>query len=479
MNEEQELKEFPSHIRITSYSDWPYSILINNNGSIDGDGFAFELLKLLVRKFNFTYTIVPPAEDIIGDQKSDEMDTTFLMKRPGTSSSGSGLLAPFTEQVWILIFISLLIVGPTIYLMILLRSKFAKDEQAEKFTFLTCMWFVYGALLKQGTTFSPIGDSTRLVFATWWIFITILTSYYTANLTAFLTLSKFTLAINSLDELVNYRYSWFIINGRSVQTLLHYNDPEVEALTKSRNWGYGYLYNDYNMTYKSMLKYARDGKVFIADRILAQMAIFEDYKNKTLEGIIEEKRCAYVISESNVLPKRRGFGLPTRSPIQKFINSEMTAAIEGGLVKHFKLEKLPEAQICPLNLKSKERRLKISDLWMTYKVVFAGMGVSIIVFLIEFFSRLIRKCVESNAFVKYTSGKIKNIDASPESWNYIKESTNFWIRTPPPMYQLHEEISRKTYSINGRDYYVINEESGDRRLIPIRTSSAYLFQYIH
>jgi ionotropic glutamate receptor len=65
----------------------------------------------------------------------------------------------------------------------------------------------------------------------------------------------------------------------------------------------------------------------------------------------------------------------------------MTAAVEGGLVKHFKLEKLPEAQICPLNLKSKERRLKISDLWMTYKVVFAGMGVSIIVFILEFFSR--------------------------------------------------------------------------------------------
>lgn len=65
----------------------------------------------------------------------------------------------------------------------------------------------------------------------------------------------------------------------------------------------------------------------------------------------------------------------------------MIAAVEGGLVKHFKLEKLPGAQICPLNLKSTGRRLKVSDLWMTYKVVFAGMGVGVVVFILELFSR--------------------------------------------------------------------------------------------
>lgn len=47
-----------------------------------------------------------------------------------------------------------------------------------------------------------ISDSTRLLFATWWIFITILTSFYTANLTAFLTLSQFTLPINDVEDIV-------------------------------------------------------------------------------------------------------------------------------------------------------------------------------------------------------------------------------------------------------------------------------------
>lgn len=51
----------------------------------------------------------------------DEMDTTFLMKRPAVSSSGSGLLAPFSTKVWLYILLSLLVVGPTIFIFITLR----------------------------------------------------------------------------------------------------------------------------------------------------------------------------------------------------------------------------------------------------------------------------------------------------------------------------------------------------------------------
>lgn len=51
-------------------------------------------------------------------------------------------------------------------------------------------------------------DSSRLLFATWWIFITILTAFYTANLTAFLTLSQFTLPISKPEDIGTKKYSW-------------------------------------------------------------------------------------------------------------------------------------------------------------------------------------------------------------------------------------------------------------------------------
>lgn len=60
-------------------------------------------------------------------------------------------------------------------------------------------------------------DSTRLLFATWWIFITILTSFYTANLTAFLTLSKFTLPFNTYKDILKAQKQFVTSRGGGVE----------------------------------------------------------------------------------------------------------------------------------------------------------------------------------------------------------------------------------------------------------------------
>lgn len=127
----------------------------------------------------------------------------MVMKRPPSSADGSGLMAPFTKSVWLLILLSLLTVGPLIYFLIVLRRKLTNDRTQQTYPMPHCLWFVYGALMKQGSTLAPVASSTRVIFATWWIFITILTSFYTANLTAFLTLSKFTLPIKKMDDLIS------------------------------------------------------------------------------------------------------------------------------------------------------------------------------------------------------------------------------------------------------------------------------------
>lgn len=86
----------------------------------------------------------------------DEGEWVMLMKRPIISATGTGLLAPFTLNVWILILVSLLVVGPLIYCIIILRFKITGDTEQRMYALPHCMWFVYGALLKQGSTLSPI-----------------------------------------------------------------------------------------------------------------------------------------------------------------------------------------------------------------------------------------------------------------------------------------------------------------------------------
>jgi glutamate receptor, ionotropic, invertebrate len=85
----------------------------------------------------------------------DEGEWMIVMIRPSESASGSGLLAPFDQNVWMLILVSLLAVGPIIYLLIIVRYKLTKDKEQKAYTLPHCVWFVYGALMKQGSTLSP------------------------------------------------------------------------------------------------------------------------------------------------------------------------------------------------------------------------------------------------------------------------------------------------------------------------------------
>lgn len=86
----------------------------------------------------------------------DEGNWIMIMNRPGESATGSGLLAPFDRDVWLLILLSLLTVGPSIYGLIIIRMKLTRDKSQQIYPLPHCVWFVYGALMKQGSTLSPL-----------------------------------------------------------------------------------------------------------------------------------------------------------------------------------------------------------------------------------------------------------------------------------------------------------------------------------
>lgn len=63
-------------------------------------------------------------------------------------------------------------------------------------------------------------DTTRVLFATWWLFVILLSAFYTANLTAFLTLSKFTLDIEKPEDLYKKNYRWVAPEGGPVYNII-------------------------------------------------------------------------------------------------------------------------------------------------------------------------------------------------------------------------------------------------------------------
>lgn len=71
----------------------------------------------------------------------------------------------------------------------------------------------------QGGGEAPKNMSGRLVAATWWLFGFIIIASYTANLAAFLTVSRLDTPIESMDDLANqYKIQYAPIKNSWVQT---------------------------------------------------------------------------------------------------------------------------------------------------------------------------------------------------------------------------------------------------------------------
>ncbi|XP_055376829.1 glutamate receptor ionotropic, kainate 2 [Condylostylus longicornis] len=519
-------------LRIATIDDFPLSYTEKKNGEIVGKGVSFALVDFLAKKYNFTYDVIKPDNDIIGSSydmdKSliellnqsradmaaafipllslirqhvaysettlDEGEWIMIMQRPPDSASGSGLLAPFTFDVWILIMISLLAVGPIIYGLIMLRNKLTKDDSQYPYSLGHCVWFVYGALMKQGSTLSPIADSTRLLFATWWIFITILTSFYTANLTAFLTLSKFVLPFNEVDDVLKAQKNFVASRGRGLEYAIK---TENEILSKLNTMVQKNKVEFVNTSDTTILRTFVEQKSFlyIRDRPATDHMLYNDYKFRKTIDIKEEKiHCPFAKAKNPFMTKKRAFAYPLNSNLSLIFDPELLNLVESGIVKHLSAENLPNAEICPQNLASTERQLRNGDLMMTYYIMLAGFATAIVVFFTELIFRCLnarRERFQDEEFLR--RGNVKNI-AWNKNRNGIQTLSNNNI-TPPPPYtsiynqsrQLMQNLNRINEIdpekpavkklINGRDYIVYRNIKGENQLIPLRAPSATLFQY--
>ena len=122
---------------------------------------------------------------------------TILMRTPSPKSKN--ILDPFSPLgtskkhdsitinliiVWVLIVTSSVLMIVIMYILVsMLENKIlmTSGNDGDYFTTSQLSWFIWSALVKQGSILSPSGDASRVLFGTWWIFITIVTAFYTAQ----------------------------------------------------------------------------------------------------------------------------------------------------------------------------------------------------------------------------------------------------------------------------------------------------------
>ena len=144
-----------------------------------------------------------------GEPYFETISLSVLMKKPILAYHFFKFITVLEYSVWICI------TGAYFFTSVLLwifdrtspysyqnnMEKFKDDDEKRFFTLKESLWFCITSLTPQGGGEAPKALSGRLVAATWWLFGFIIIASYTANLAAFLTVSRLDHVINDLKDL--------------------------------------------------------------------------------------------------------------------------------------------------------------------------------------------------------------------------------------------------------------------------------------
>ena len=139
----------------------------------------------------------------------DLVGITILMKKPKNPTSLFKFLSVLDDSVWGCILAAYFVTSVLMWIFDRWSpysyqnnmEKYEDDDEKRYFNFKESLWFCMTSLTPQGGGEAPKNLSGRLVAATWWLFSFIIIASYTANLAAFLTVSRSEIPVESLHDL--------------------------------------------------------------------------------------------------------------------------------------------------------------------------------------------------------------------------------------------------------------------------------------
>ncbi|XP_059892786.1 glutamate receptor ionotropic, delta-1-like isoform X2 [Gadus macrocephalus] len=166
-------------------------------------------------------TITPERENVVDFSKRYlDYSVGILIRKPEEKINIFSLFAPFDLAVWACIAAAIPVVGVLIFLLNRLQTLRSSSSSSASSTssavtqnappgqtpvgsgtLHSAIWIVYGAFVQQGGDSVAGSVALRIVMGSWWLFTLIVCSSYTANLAAYLTVSRMDHAIRSFQDL--------------------------------------------------------------------------------------------------------------------------------------------------------------------------------------------------------------------------------------------------------------------------------------
>uniref|UniRef100_A0AAY4DHI0 Glutamate receptor n=1 Tax=Denticeps clupeoides TaxID=299321 RepID=A0AAY4DHI0_9TELE len=336
-------------------------------------------------------TITPERENVV-DFSKRYMDYSvgILLRKPEEKINIFSLFAPFDLAVWACIAAAVPVVGVLIFLlnrMQALRSQNPpaphQQSSASSGSLHSAVWIVYGAFVQQGGD-SVVGSvALRIVMGSWWLFTLIVCSSYTANLAAYLTVSRMDNTIRTFQDLAKQMdvaygtvrdsavYDYFRAKG---------TNPLEQDSTYAELWRTISKNNGHEFSVSSPSEGIRKAKkgpyAFLWDMAVVEYAALTD------------DDCTVTVTGNSLSSKGYGIAMQHGSPYRDLFSQKILELQEKGDLDVLKQKWWPRTGRCDLNSHANAqpdgRSLKLQSFAGVFCILAFGLLLGCLVAGLEF-----------------------------------------------------------------------------------------------
>ncbi|XP_029383495.1 glutamate receptor ionotropic, delta-1-like [Echeneis naucrates] len=329
-------------------------------------------------------TITPERENVVDFSKRYlDYSVGILLRKPEEKINIFSLFAPFDLAVWACIAAVIPVVGVLIFLLNRLQALRTSSNQSPPpgqppGSLHSAIWIVYGAFVQQGGDGLVGSVALRIVMGSWWLFTLIVCSSYTANLAAYLTVSRMDHTIWSFQDLarqidVDYgtvRDSAVFDYFRNKGTNPLEQDSTYAELwrTISKNNGMDYSVSSPS---EGIRKAKKSPYAFLWDMAVLEYAALTD------------DECTITVSGNSMSSKGYGIAMQHGSPYRDLFSQKILELQEKGDLDIMKQKWWPRTGRCDLNSHAgthpDSRSLKLHSFAGVFCILAAGLLLACLV----------------------------------------------------------------------------------------------------
>ncbi|KZS19973.1 Ionotropic receptor 10a [Daphnia magna] len=379
------------------------------------EGFVPEIISWMAEKYDFTFEYVEPPDGAFGAfingswngligmvvrgeiaivatalsvtyPRSLVVDYTYafsddpislLIPFPQLDSTISGIIKPFQYEVWIGIFLCLLIASVVIWLISRAQWRINRQSFHGQTGCFPHFWFLFRVVTNPSDVIT-FTFATRIVVASWLLMGTVFVNCYTSSLLSYLMAPTFLPLISTVQDLADS-------HDIQITTLKHSSvDSALLAATTGSFAKLGASLRAHPENLLSILENIEDivfhqRKAFSYQETSLKQTIYDDFRT--------HKQCRLSIAKEPLFPDQIAFALAKSSPLTKAFNYEVTWLRQLGLLNHWINSYLPRPYRCSAPLSSfrpkPNERLTLNYLSSAFLLYGVGISVSVLAFVLE------------------------------------------------------------------------------------------------